>query len=277
MSDLKVKQLAIYPVKSLGQVTRQRLQLDGMGAVDDRRFMAVDENGMFITQRTCTEMALIEILEEAGQFILRRPDGATCPLPQLSAIDGRCLEGKLVNAEIWGDQVQVPAVAGEVNHWLRETLKRDCRLLYIPKQRARQLDKEFAPEGALVGFADRFPLLLTASASLQDFNTHLESPIAMRRFRPNIEIEGGEPWAEDGWQRLQIGEVVFRVAAPCARCQIPSIDPNTGAMQPSVSRALAKHRRRDGQIYFGQNLIQESLVQEDLGIIAVGDKVQILD
>ena len=162
-----------------------------------------------------------------------------------------------------------------MNQWLQDTLQRDCRLLIIPQQRARQLDKKFAPEGALVGFADRFPFLLTASASLQDFNTHLELPITMRRFRPNIEIEGCEPWAEDSWQRLQIGDVVFRVAAPCARCQIPSIDPSTGEMQPAVSRALAKHRRRDGQIYFGQNLIQEGLVQGG-GTIAVGDTVKIL-
>ena len=114
-------------------------------------------------------------------------------------------------------------------------------------------------------------MFLASESSLDNFNQLIDSPIGMNRFRPNIVVSGCESYAEDHWQKIQIGMLRFDVVKPCSRCVIPSIDPETGDKQIEVSRALAKHRRRDGAVYFGQNLLTQQQ-----GIITVGDSLTVL-
>jgi uncharacterized protein YcbX len=93
----------------------------------------------------------------------------------------------------------------------------------------------------------------------------------MNRFRPNLVIEGAEPFAEDGWSRLRIGEAEIRLVKPCARCAVPSIDQATAGRDSSINRVLAAYRRRDGQIFFGMNALVSAGVR-----LAVGDPVAVL-
>jgi uncharacterized protein YcbX len=53
---------------------------------------------------------------------------------------------------------------------------------------------------------------------------------------------------------------------------IPSIDQDSAARDPQINRVLASYRRRDGVVYFGQNLLYRQQ-----GRLRVGDSVQILD
>ncbi len=95
----------------------------------------------------------------------------------------------------------------------------------------------------------------------------------MNRFRPNLVVSGSGPWAEDGWRRLRIGEAVFRVAKPCARCAVTTIDQATGEPDgPEPLRTLATFRQRDGKVLFGQNLLADRG-----GELRVGLAVEILD
>jgi uncharacterized protein YcbX len=93
----------------------------------------------------------------------------------------------------------------------------------------------------------------------------------MRRFRPNLVVDGCEPYAEDSWQKLRIGDLTLRVVKPCSRCVIPTIDLETGKKGAEPLKTLAGYRMRENKIYFGQNVIAEGE-----GNIEVGMPVEII-
>jgi hypothetical protein len=84
-----------------------------------------------------------------------------------------------------------------------------------------------------IGFADGFPLLVTTSASLEDFNKVLSHPVRMDRFRPNIVVEGAEAWEEDEWSRARVGDVELCLLKPCGRCPVVDIDQESGRLESS--------------------------------------------
>ena len=95
----------------------------------------------------------------------------------------------------------------------------------------------------------------------------------MTRFRPNLAIAGVEPWAEDDWRRIKIGDAVFRAVKGCARCAITTIDPDTAAREKEPITSLARIRRWDGATWFAINLIPDTP-----GVtIRVGDPLEVLD
>jgi uncharacterized protein YcbX len=95
----------------------------------------------------------------------------------------------------------------------------------------------------------------------------------MRRFRPSLVVDGDlEPFAEDGWGRLVVGEVELRFADRCGRCVMTTIDPETQVVGREPLASLARHRRSDGEVWFG---IQ--MVPVRTGRITVGDRVRATD
>ncbi|HEX4257288.1 MAG TPA: MOSC domain-containing protein, partial [Streptosporangiaceae bacterium] len=94
----------------------------------------------------------------------------------------------------------------------------------------------------------------------------------MNRFRPNLVVTGFDPWTEDRWRRIRIGDVSFRVAKPCGRCVVTTTDQVTGDRGRQPLRMLARHRRFGQELVFGQNIIPETP-----GHLHVGDPVHITD
>ena len=147
----------------------------------------------------------------------------------------------------------------------------------MPDQSHRATDHGKLGEEHIVSFADAYPYLLISEASLVDLNQRLEKPVSMRRFRPNFVVRGNtEPFAEDSWTRIKVGETTFEVSKPCARCSIPSVDPDTGKRLLEPGKTLATFRRWDGSVWFGQNLVQAKGVAEGYGTVSVGDRVTVL-
>lgn len=139
----------------------------------------------------------------------------------------------------------------------------------MPETPSRFINRKYAPENSPVSFADAFPLLLISQMSLEDLNGRLTESVPMNRFRPNLVIDGTSAFEEDTWRSLQIGSVSFRVAKPCARCTVPTVNQDTGEAGKEPIRTLSTYRTRDSKVYFGQNLIHE-----DRGILKVGDAAQ---
>ena len=156
--------------------------------------------------------------------------------------------------------------------WLQAFLGVECRLVSLPDDAVRPVDPDYSQPSDQVGFADGFPFLLISQASLDDLNARLERAVPMQRFRPNLVVGGCAPYAEDGWRRIRIGELEFRVAKPCSRCVIPTIDFTTGERGREPLQTLMTYRRRDNKIYFGQNLIHRGT-----GILETGTEVEILE
>jgi hypothetical protein len=263
---LKISQLFIYPIKSLGGIAVDKAHVTDRGFEHDRRWMLVDENNLFISQREVHEMALMRVAVTADGLLVRhlmKNSSFLVPFePQT---------GEFPEVTIWDDTCTGQFVSKEADQWFSSTLGVHCRLVYMPDGTRRITDQRYARENSIVSFADGYPFLLISQASLDDLNSRLEQSLPMDRFRPSIVFTGGEPFSEDLMHTLSINEILFHGVKLCARCPIPTIDQQTGQQGKEPSKTLAKYRFKNNKIYFGQNLIHEGL-----GEIAVGDNIEVL-
>lgn len=264
---MHVSRLFYYPVKSLGVIETNKLDVTAWGPHRDRRLMLVDENGKFVSQRQHNEMALMKTQDDGESLTFKNGNEAfTLPWPDFS------LEGSQKNVRVWDDEVVGSLVSAEADQWFSEQLNRPVSLVYMSEETTRQVDLDFAKEGDKTGFSDGFPLLLISEASLDFLQEQLPFDLAMNRFRPNIVVKGCDAFAEDKWKRIAINGIEFEIVKPCSRCAIPTINPSTGERQPEVMSVLVKHRKQGNKVYLGQNLIHRGQ-----GQINVGDDIQLLD
>jgi uncharacterized protein YcbX len=259
---MQVSELHVFPVKSLAGVSPAVARVRFWGLEGDRRYMVVRPDGAFMTQREFPAMALIRpILLPQG---LRLEAEGRDPVEVLP-------DGTPFEVVVWHDRVLASGCGPTADAWLSEALGTPCRLAYLDDPKRRKIAEAWRRGEESVSFADGFPVLLT---SLDDLNARLESPVRINRFRGNIVVRGAAPWAEDFWGVMRIGKVRLRVAKPCARCLITTIEQET-ALRPDKAeplRTLGVFRRDPGGVMFGQNLIP---LEE--GDIRVGDPVEILE
>lgn len=261
---MQLSEIVVYPVKSAAGIPLAEARLDRFGIADDRRWMVVDDAGVFITQREEPRLALIRPALDEDGLELGSPGGA--PLRVSRGTDG---PPRLVR--IWRDTVAAADCGEAPARWLSALLERPVRLVFLPESCVRPLDPTYGA-GRRIAFPDGFPLLLIGTASLDDLNRRLAAPVPMNRFRPNVVVTTTEPFAEDRWRRIRIGGVCFQVAKPCERCTIPAVDQATAEQGKEPLTTLATYRRRDGKVFFGQNLVHEAN-----GRIVRGDEVTMLE
>ncbi|MBA5983122.1 MOSC domain-containing protein [Pseudomonas sp. MD195_PC81_125] len=267
---LRLSALYRYPLKSGKPEILQSIGLDKLGLEGDRRWMLVDEaSGRFLTQRAEAKMSQLSALWNAqGGLTLSAPDHAALDiaLPQDDA--------ELRGVTIWRDTLRVPDAGDAAARWVSDFIGKPTRLVQVPLDRARMTQAGYGRDDDQVAFADGFPLLLIGEASLDDLVQKVGRPLEMLRFRPNLVIEGSTAFAEDGWKRIRIGDVEFRVVKPCSRCILTTIDPQTG--ERSADReplaTLQKYRAQADGAMFGQNLVNDSN-----GRLEVGMPVEILE
>lgn len=255
----------IYPVKSCRGVAVDAAELDGLGLRGDRRWMIVDEEGIFLSQRELPRLALIEPQAGAGWLTLAGPGIAPVGLRAPAA------GGRRARVRVWEDSVDALDGGEEAARWLSGFLDRPARLVYLPEDAGRRIAPAWVPEERYTHFGDGFPLLLITEASLAELNRHLAEPVPMNRFRPNLVVSGTGPFDEDGWQGFRIGQVAFRAVKPCSRCATTTVDQATGVRGREPLATLATFRRRGVEVFFGQNVVHEGP-----GSLAVGDAVHLL-
>lgn len=267
---MQLSALYRYPLKSAGFESLEHSQVEALGLQGDRRWMLVDEStGRFLTQRLLPQMGRIEARDNGrGGLLLSAPGCASIDV----ALPGP--DAELRGVIVWSDSLRVPDAGDAAAAWCSAFLGRACRLVQVPESRARQVDTGYAQPGEKVAFADGFPLLLIGKGSLEDLSARVGRPLEMLRFRPNLVISGTEPYAEDSWKRIRIGSLEFKVAKGCSRCIITTLDPQTG--ERSADRepltTLKTYREREGQVYFGQNLLPRGV-----GELRVGMPVEVLE
>ncbi|WP_328472315.1 MOSC domain-containing protein [Streptomyces sp. NBC_00448] len=275
MTMPEVSALHVYPVKSLRATSTPAAVVEPWGLAGDRRWMLVDAGtGKAVTQREDARLALIgAVLDEHGGLRLtapgRRPLDVAVPPP-----------GPLETVRIFSGTLEVRPADEAASAWCSAYLGMPVRLVHLDRPESRRpIDPEYARPGETVSLADGFPLLVTTTASLDALNKLIaagdradEGPLPMNRFRPNAVVVGTEAWAEDGWRRVRIGEVVFRVPKPCGRCVITTTDQRTGVRGREPLRTLGRHRNINSQLVFGQNLVPETS-----GTLHVGDPLTVVE
>lgn len=283
MASLYISELFIHPLKSTQGISVAKIAMSRMGVVNDRRWMLINEQGQFLTQRQYRDMALIraalcdkqgnEALDIACEAEVLRFSAPA--MTDLRVVIPIAKPTSLRTVQIWNDTCQALDGGQTAADWFSGYLKIPVRLVYMPDTTYRLVESAFAKDKQSVNFADGFPLMMIGQGSLDDLNTRLTTSVTMHRFRPNIVIAGASPFAEDNWLTLKIhtekAKLEFQLVKPCSRCVIPGINPDTGEYQVEVLRALSTYRKKQGKIYFGQNLLGPST-----GTIRVGDKVEVI-
>jgi uncharacterized protein len=264
MTNLVLSDIYIYPVKSLAGIHVSSWPVTETGFKYDRKWMLVDTEQQFLSQRRLPRMALIKTALTDTQLILSAPGMDNLSL----ALEPKT--GNIINSTIWHDQVDTLAVSAEADEWLSRFLQTDCRLVYQPDSSIRPVNPGFAKPGDQTTLSDGFPFLLISENSLAALNQSMQLNLSMTRFRPNLVVSGCESYAEDTWREITIGAIGFRLPKPCSRCSVPTIDPETAETGKEPLTTLNRLRKWQNKVYFGQNALHNQC-----GVLSVGDSIHI--
>ncbi|MEV0381465.1 MOSC N-terminal beta barrel domain-containing protein [Nonomuraea sp. NPDC050643] len=261
---MRLVDIRIYPVKSSAGCPLPDATVEPWGLAGDRRWAVVDEAGGDLWLAEHPRLASVHaqntdddglLLAAAGLPDLKVPPATGGPVP------------------VGFPGLDHAIAAGDDAHaWFTRLLGRPVRLVWLDDPRRRAIEPSHGGlPGEVLSFAGDAPLLLTSAASLRLLDEQIggDTPLDMARFRPSVVIDGAEPYAEDSWSEVTIGEVRFRVSELCDRCAVTTIDPVTLVKGKEPLRTLARHRRWDGRTWFGIRL-----VPRDRGRLRVGDPVR---
>ncbi len=266
---VNISEINIYPIKSLGGISLDKSAVEERGLAFDRRWMLVNEQNQFLTQREFPVMSTIKI-SLVNKSLVADSGSSSVDIPYVPD----SLE--TANVKIWSSSVKAKVYKGRTNTWFSEILNAGCRLVLMPEETKRKVNPFYAVRKFkdIVSFADGYPFMLIARSSLDDLNSRLKSPLPMNRFRPNFVVDESAAFAEDTWKLVKIGDTVFHVVKPCERCVITTVAQEVGEKAGNEPlKTLATYRTKNGKVLFGQNLIAEKAG----GSIRIGDKVEVLD
>lgn len=263
---ITISSLIYYPIKACRGFEVESTCVERMGLEHDRRMMVTTPEGQFLTQREYPRLALVTPKLQNGSLELTAPGYDSLHL-------GIQTSGTPVSVNIWKSKgVHAIDQGEEAAQWFSDWLGTEVRLVHFADGYIRRVSEQWAVHADdHTGFADGYPILLTSEEGLQDLNSHLETPVPMNRFRPNLVVKGCEPFAEDRWNRIRVGDVELAVVKPCARCVVTTIDKETLATSKEPLKTLGKYRKQALGAIFGQNVIP---LNE--GILRLGMPVEIL-
>jgi uncharacterized protein YcbX len=281
MSTPTVTRLTLYPIKSCGGVSLDRAHIGPRGleagSIGDRRWMLSDAQGQMITQRQNENLARIRI-ELLGGALRVSGDGL-----EPVVVDPADIGDERAGVILFRREVPGHRCPKAVDDWFSRFLGYEAHLLYQTEEDHRPCDPEFANEPGQdkVGFADAFPYLISAEATLERVNSLLAEPVPMNRFRPNIVVGGTGPDAEYDWKRLVVGDAELAIVKPCTRCVMTTIDQEQGIKTGKEPLATL------GRAYFldarlGQSPVRGAIFGENAiatrhGALALGDEVRVLE
>jgi len=268
---LQLSEIWIYPIKSLGGIPLKQAQVTDRGLEHDRRWLLIDEDGLFLSQREHPELAIFRPAIE-GSFLKVSHKGQRDSLHiSLNPVFSE-KESKII-ATVWDDQIEVYEVSQKASDWFTQLLGFNVRMVYMPDESHRNVDPDYAITGEDINsFSDGYPFLLIGQASLDDLNSRLKVTLPMNRFRPNFVFTGGDAYEEESWKEFTIGGLTFFGVKPCGRCVMTTVDQERGMVSgKDPLLTLSKYRKVGNNVLFGMNLIGPKK-----GSATVGDELKVL-
>ena len=264
---MEVTALYIYPVKSMSGSAVNEAVLFERGLDHDRRWMWIDENGKFISQREFPQMVLWTVkLVYNELFFQNKNQSSPIVVPAYPSTNNR------MNVRVWDDEVSASVIEHPLISKIAEDFLPNARLVYLPEDSKRAVDKRFGQENDHTSFADGYPVLVCNKSSLEKLNEGLEEPISIMHFRPNVVVNGCGAYEEDNWKEIQLGDAKLELVKPCGRCVMININPLTATKNPAVLKVLASSRTAGNKVLFGMNAISRSSEMT----IKLGDPVSVL-
>lgn len=289
-----VAAIHLHPVKSCHRIAVDEAIVGDHGLVGDREWQLIEPDGTFITQRPHPELARVHP-ERTADGVVLRCDG----MPEVAVDRPRRVDR---TAATYTGPVPVADAGDEVAAWFERVVGVPCRLVAMTDGYERRFpiaSSAFPDPGSSlataverasatpVSFADLAPVLVVNSASHDDLVEHASEPFGIERWRANVIVDGAEPWAEDTWRRLRIGDAVLDLGLPWPRCTVPQVDQETGDRKREPAVVLRARRwctsapevptflrpMLEGQALFGVAGAATPVAAR----IAVGDAVEVLE
>ncbi|KAI9122675.1 hypothetical protein K1719_006515 [Acacia pycnantha] len=291
-ATIKVSSIFIYPIKSCRGISVPQAPILRTGFRWDRQWLVVNSKGRAYTQRVEPKLALVtvELPSEAflegwqptknSYMVLKAPGREALKI---------CLSrphGVADGVSVWEWSGSALDEGDEASKWFSDYLGKPSRLVrFNTESEARAVNPNYA-NGHNIMFSDCFPFLLLSQGSMDALNKLLKEPIPVNRFRPNILVEGCEPFSEDLWTEIKIGKFSFQGVKLCDRCKVPTIDQETGIAgnEPTATlktcrsdKVLRPNGKQQNKVYFGQNLVwKDDHKAGNEKILKVGDPVFVL-
>ena len=275
--SLQVTGLALHPVKSTAIRPVRSATVLPWGLAGDRRWMVVDADRSLVSARELR--SLFHVVADTPET---DPDvtGLRLSAPGQEPLQVAEPTSDLVGLRMFSNDLVGRPADEDANRWLRTATGRDdLTLVWCDDPTRRTFDRPWARPDDHAPYTDSCPLTLASTASVRQLNDWITQgalergetppePLPVQRFRPNIVIDGDEAFAEDGWERLRIGTVGFRVPKRVDRCVMTTIDPADLTSTKEPIRTLARHRLAEQATWFAIHLVPVGT-----GRISVGDPV----
>lgn len=268
---MRITALHVYPVKSLKGIALNTAKIEKRGLQNDRRWMIIDQDGLFQSQRTIPILSQIQT-EFVDQKLQLRYQASHILLPLTVN------ETPNTTCKIWSNTCEAISGFDEADKWISNILAKDCRFVYMSNEVKRPVNPKFADDDQLVSFADGYPFLLANKASLQNLNDKLSDKVLMNRFRPNIVFESEQAFIEDEFKDIQIGQSFFTAVKPCSRCNLINVNQEKGTTHKEPLKTLSTFRKKENKVYFGQNLVWNFRKEksDNDSIISIGDQLKLI-
>ncbi len=266
MNKVELAQIFIYPIKGCKGISLTKAEVQNRGLKFDRRLMLIDESGTFVSQRSDEKLALISCKIEGDSLVVSF-QGRSISIPLVKVFK------KSVQTTVWDDAVMAYLTDEIYHQWFSGVLGRPVRLVAMQEGSSRPVDHRFMKSDQdEVSFADGYPYLIIGNSSLDLLNQKIagNTKFLIDRFRPNLVFSGGEAHEEDTWSEFSIGDTTFYGVKPCARCQVTTINQQTGNKGKEPLKTLSGYRKHGQKILFGQNCLRKSG-----SFVKVGDQIKI--
>jgi hypothetical protein len=245
----------LTPVKSTALHRPDAIDLRRQGAVGDRRFLFVRDDGTRLSGISKSTLMPIHAAWD------RDDESLTLTFEDGSRITGNATPGgEPVTVALYDRQVTARPVDGTLTEAVRDLVDGTLTLVRVEE-----------PEYA----GGRHRVSIVSRASVADLGERMGEPsLDPRRFRMLIELEGCEPYEEDSWQgrRVGVGGAIVRIGSHMPRCVMTTLDPDTGEQNAPVLDTLARYRKVDDGLLLGVGGDVECP-----GVIRVNDPIELLD
>ena len=259
-----LSQINIYPIKSMAGFEVSNVYVSKTGLSYDRQMMLIDTKGKFVTARKLPRLLSFAVVLHESGTVIKAPSGSSLKINNDDFKSN-------VSVNIWRHDMSALVDNDDINKWLSTELELDVRLVRLSEDSQRTVSNSFQA----LAFSDGYPLLIIGEESLELLNKKASESSLMSQFRSNLVFSGDQPFIEDTWRRIKIGDVEFEFVKPCERCIMTTVDMSTFNFRKSKEplQTLAKFRADErGRLMFGENLIAKNE-----GIISLGDKIEILE
>ncbi|XP_010537782.1 PREDICTED: molybdenum cofactor sulfurase isoform X2 [Tarenaya hassleriana] len=263
-----LKSITIYPIKSCAGFSVDSWPLCRTGLLHDREWMLQGLSGDILTQKKVPEMSLIGTFIDLDKGILFVESSCFKDKLQIRVKPDSYYLGKdEIDSHTY--RLEDHEDETEINNWFTKALGRPCSLLRCSTSTSKYCRTRNRTPGfcralqSNLNFANEAQFLLISEESVADLNRRLNAKdekhhgthgkVDPSRFRPNLIVSGGEPYAEDGWRTLRIGDNHFSSLGGCNRCQMINLYLQAGQVRRSNEplATLASYRREKGKILFG--------------------------